>query len=142
MVLFWSYFRLLTTGTIEEKMYQRQVSKQTLAGGIVDIASSKSVLLSKEELKDIFSPCEDVETCLTHMTLGCECNGSGVAVHEIGKENRSCQVESNPTTSGPLKMEDLLSWEHHGKPFSDELLSDLNLSDCSDHISFVFVTSC
>lgn len=44
-------FRLLTTGTIEEKIFQRQVLKQGLSGAVVDARDSTQGHFSKEELK-------------------------------------------------------------------------------------------
>lgn len=44
-------FRLLTTGTIEEKIFQRQILKQGLSGAIVDSRDSKQGHFTREELK-------------------------------------------------------------------------------------------
>lgn len=44
-------YRLLTTGTIEEKIYQRQISKQALSGAIVDAKNYSKVQFSREDLK-------------------------------------------------------------------------------------------
>ena len=51
-------YRLLTTGTIEEKVYQRQVMKSGLAGGLEtaswqDVGSASH--FSPEELRDLFT---------------------------------------------------------------------------------------
>jgi aspartate/glutamate racemase len=35
-------YRLLTTGSIEEKMYQRQITKQALSGVVVDAKASNT----------------------------------------------------------------------------------------------------
>lgn len=44
--------RLLTTGSIEEKIYQRQISKTFLSNAIIDIdQNAPHVRLSVEELK-------------------------------------------------------------------------------------------
>ena len=43
--------RLLVAGTLDEKMYQRQVRKQGLSGAVVDARDSERVHFSTEELK-------------------------------------------------------------------------------------------
>lgn len=48
---FVSFIRLLMTGSLDEKMYQRQVKKQGLSGAVVDARSSDRVHFSTEELK-------------------------------------------------------------------------------------------
>ena len=45
------YYRLLTTGTIEEKIFQRQISKTGLSGAVVDPQNQSTIRLSNEELK-------------------------------------------------------------------------------------------
>jgi DNA repair and recombination protein RAD54B len=48
-------YRLLTTGTIEEKMFQRQLVKQGLTGAVIDSNSGARPQFSVEELKDLFT---------------------------------------------------------------------------------------
>jgi hypothetical protein len=45
------YFRLLTAGSIEEKIFQRQISKTGLSGAVVDPQNQSKIRLSNEELK-------------------------------------------------------------------------------------------
>ena len=47
--------RLITTGTIEEKIFQRQILKQGLSGTIVDARDSKQGHFTREELKVCFA---------------------------------------------------------------------------------------
>ncbi|GAB1288312.1 DNA repair and recombination protein RAD54B [Apodemus speciosus] len=66
-------YRLLTTGTIEEKIYQRQISKQGLSGAVVDLTrSSEHIQFSVEELKNLFTLHENSD-CVTHDLLDCAC---------------------------------------------------------------------
>ena len=82
--------RLITAGTIEEKMYQRQVffsrmlsfknatkcikvMKSGLSVGEGEVVSGH---FSKEELRDLFSFREDTD-CETHDLLQCSCGGGG-----------------------------------------------------------------
>jgi DNA repair and recombination protein RAD54B len=70
----WIY-RLLTKGALDEKIYQRQLSKQGLADAVVDNKASASSF-TQEELRDLFS-LDEREECQTHTLLGCECGGEG-----------------------------------------------------------------
>ncbi len=64
-------------GSIEEKIYQRQVSKQGLSGTVVDLSKkAEHTSFSAEELRDLFS-FEPNTTCLTHDLLDCQCTGDG-----------------------------------------------------------------
>ena len=77
-------YRLVTTGTIEEKIFQRQTTKQGLGGGLVDdthtqtSGGQKQNHFSREELKDLFSFRSDTQ-CDTHELLNCDCDGSGMS---------------------------------------------------------------
>lgn len=64
-------------GSIEEKIYQRQVSKQGLSGTVVDLTKKADhISFSSEELRDLFS-FDPNTTCLTHDLLDCQCTGDG-----------------------------------------------------------------
>jgi len=68
-------YRMLTQGAMDEKIFQRQVSKTGLADSIVDGKSGASGF-TKDELRDLFT-FDEREECQTHELLGCECGGSG-----------------------------------------------------------------
>jgi DNA repair and recombination protein RAD54B len=71
-------YRLLNTGTMEEKIFQRQISKLGMSKTVVDtdarafFGRMKSTHFSPEELKDIFSINEET-VCDTHDLSGCSC---------------------------------------------------------------------
>lgn len=69
-------YRLLTQGTIDEKIYQRQVSKTGLADSIVDGKAAVSGF-TRDDLRDLFS-FDDAPECQTHRLLGCTCGGNGL----------------------------------------------------------------
>ncbi|KAF9111786.1 helicase, partial [Mortierella sp. AM989] len=70
-------YRLLLSGTIEEKMYQRQLTKVGLSDALMDGKASEMLnKFSAAELRDLFTLHED-EPCLTHSLLGCDCNVEG-----------------------------------------------------------------
>jgi len=69
-------YRLLTKGAIEEKIWQRQVTKQGLADSVVDSKHGFSSF-SYDELKDLFS-LDRRQSCQTHDLLGCDCHQDGL----------------------------------------------------------------
>ena len=48
-------YRFLSTGTIEEKVYQRQLSKEGLQNVVNNDAKGGSAVMSTEELRDLFT---------------------------------------------------------------------------------------
>lgn len=64
------------TGTIEERIFQRQVSKQGLSGTVVDLGKgSEHTSFSTSELRDLFSLTDTPS--LTHDLLNCSCGMDG-----------------------------------------------------------------
>lgn len=91
-------YRLLTQGTLDEKIFQRQVSKTGLADSIVDGKASASGF-TQAELRDLFTFDED-EGCQTHRLLGCTCGGNGLPIGEAAKESaRKAQAARNDLAS-------------------------------------------
>jgi DNA repair and recombination protein RAD54B len=68
-------YRFLVQGSIDEKIYQRQIMKMGLANAVVDNKASASSF-SKEELRDLFR-LDEREGCQTHDLLGCTCDCQG-----------------------------------------------------------------
>ncbi|XP_048067584.1 DNA repair and recombination protein RAD54B isoform X2 [Megalobrama amblycephala] len=137
-------YRFLTTGSIEEKIYQRQVSKQGLSGTVVDLAKkAEHSSFSAEELRDLFS-FEPNTSCLTHDLLDCQCTGDGNTpgfVKEINEETgRACQLgrHADSTMSFPqrVSMSELMQWRH----FSGAVQSynDIYLNHARNHITYAF----
>ncbi len=72
-------YRLLLAGTMDEKIYQRQLSKIGLSDSLMDSKTTSgkaSDTFSPEELKDIFTLHQNTPA-LTHDLLHCECDGGG-----------------------------------------------------------------
>nr|GAT57610.1 predicted protein [Mycena chlorophos] len=71
-------YRFLTAGAIDEKIFQRQVTKQglrtALIGDSASNATSKSDSFTRKELRDIFRIHLDTP-CNTHDLLACSCDG-------------------------------------------------------------------
>ena len=147
-------YRLVTTGTIEEKIFQRQVTKQGLGGGVVDqgngtgASSHKAAKFhfTREELKDLFSFIEDTD-CDTHDLLDCCCDGTSnnvVPNSTFGEAVRACQIgggdpvatPSNSSKSSGGNIKDLLTWQHIQPPIGD--LDDQCLASATSLITYAF----
>lgn len=135
-------YRLLTTGTIEEKIYQRQISKQGLSGAVVDFTrTSEHIQFSVEELKNLFTLHENSH-CVTHDLLDCECTGEqdhpGDSLEKF-PVSRNCQLGPQCqkfNSLKPVSMSQLKQWKHFS---GDHLnLTDPFLERIRENVSFVF----
>ncbi|XP_045661906.1 DNA repair and recombination protein RAD54B isoform X3 [Ursus americanus] len=135
-------YRLLTTGTIEEKIYQRQISKQDLSGAVVDLTkTSEHIQFSVEELKNLFTLHESSH-CVTHDLLDCECTGDKDGTGDSLEKfpiSRNCQLGPHHQKSNslkPLSMSQLKQWKHFS---GDHLnLADPFLEKIRENVSFFF----
>ena len=66
-------YRFITTGTIEEKIFQRQVSKQGLSSVVQQDKSTRGgrIEFSLQDLKDLFT-LRNGTRCETHDLLRCK----------------------------------------------------------------------
>ncbi|XP_040287953.1 DNA repair and recombination protein RAD54B isoform X1 [Bufo bufo] len=129
-------YRLLTTGTLEEKIYQRQISKQGLSGAVVDLTpKSGHIRFSVDELRDLFTLHEDSD-CVTHDLLECDCTVTKRLPADATENHftpRSCHLGRKAEKN--ISMSELMQWNH----FSMHQLSDeLFLQPGKEYISFVF----
>ena len=69
-------YRFLMAGGIDEKIWQRQVTKLGLASNIMEQKGGSSNF-TREELRDLFRLDEGI-SCQTHDLLDCECGGRGL----------------------------------------------------------------
>lgn len=68
-------YRLLTTGTIDEKIFQRQLMKTTLSDTFVDDSNDATLnIFDYEDLRDLFSL--SITDCNTHDLVLCGCQGN------------------------------------------------------------------
>uniref|UniRef100_H3DLZ1 RAD54 homolog B n=1 Tax=Tetraodon nigroviridis TaxID=99883 RepID=H3DLZ1_TETNG len=138
-------YRLLTAGTIEERVFQRQVSKQGLSGTVVDLGkAAEHTSFSTNELRDLFSLTDT--PCLTHDLLGCSCSMDVFKVpaeEERRVPDRPCQLrrpgDRGGVTQKPLSMSELMQWRH----FSGDTrtFSDPYLDRARHRITFAFQTT-
>jgi DNA repair and recombination protein RAD54B len=73
----WIY-RIMLKGGLEEKIWQRQVTKIGLADSVMEQKGGMAQF-SREELKDLFK-LYDVDGCQTHDLLNCQCGGRGTPI--------------------------------------------------------------
>ncbi|KAG0049801.1 helicase [Gryganskiella cystojenkinii] len=115
-------YRLLLSGTIEEKIYQRQLAKIGLSDALMNGNSSeKANKFSAAQLRDLFSLEED-ESCMTHSLLGCECSAgdkmlkSGKTMPQLG-ERRGGDLDR---TKIAVAKKELDEWQHINPRSQDE----------------------
>ncbi|KDN40884.1 hypothetical protein K437DRAFT_275613 [Tilletiaria anomala UBC 951] len=97
-------YRMLLAGTMDEKIYQRQLSKIGLSDSLMDAgtgsSSKASDTFSPEELRDIFTLHKDTPS-LTHDLLQCECSGNGVInVPDVVDEDMDGEDEEENAQQG------------------------------------------
>uniref|UniRef100_A0A3Q2ZRC8 RAD54 homolog B n=1 Tax=Kryptolebias marmoratus TaxID=37003 RepID=A0A3Q2ZRC8_KRYMA len=127
-------YRLLTAGTLEERIFQRQVSKQGLSGTVVDLGRGAAhTSFSANELRDLFSLTDT--PCLTHDLLGCGCSMDGSLCGKLAEEGGQKRLR----LAKHLSMSELTWWRH----FSGDAhtFSDPYLDLARSHITFAFQTT-
>ena len=124
-------YRMLTTGTIEEKIFQRQLSKQSLSRNVIIDTFESNKGFSRDDLKAVFIFNEHT-CCDTHDLIGCKCSG------ETTTNKKKTQV----TSSDAAECTAVLShWSHFPtidrEDFPDRLLVTAMGSHINE-ISFAF----
>eukprot|EP01147_Barroeca_monosierra_P002308 gene2308-5293_t len=117
-------YRFVTTGTIEEKILQRQAHKKALSKCVVDEGLDVERHFSRDDLRDLFVLDEDC-TSSTHMQFKCRrCSKDG--------------TYSLLPPTGEVKgiPQDLAEWDHHplGKGIKDRILATAG----NGNVSFVY----
>ncbi|XP_028325918.1 DNA repair and recombination protein RAD54B [Gouania willdenowi] len=143
-------YRLLTAGTIEERIFQRQVSKQGLSGTVVDLGKGTDhTSFSINELRDLFSLADTPS--LTHDLLNCGCSMDGTITAIIEEEeeqvsDRPCQLGRHgdrraavTSSQKHLSMSELMQWRHFSG--DTQSFSDPYLDQARNHITFAFQTT-
>merc|ERR1719450_1066797 len=132
-------YRLVTTGTIEEKILQRQVTKRGL-----DSHQVVPSQFTSDELRDLFSYNGDTESD-THDKMGCQCGGSGVSVAnsdgDRDLEERECQLGGSNSAGVVVdgcQDDQMLDWSHFTSPVED-IIQDPVLNVASQFVSFVMM---
>ncbi|CAD7080827.1 unnamed protein product [Hermetia illucens] len=136
-------YRLITAGTIEEKIFQRQIAKTSLSGCVMDQRNKLDTMkLSDEELKDLFTVQDDFSECSTHSSLNCDCDGKGQNVAKpIPEETKNpfdVSLSEKDLHENMLQVNELMNWKHFNNPLDNDLLKEACLSKSSDDIIFIF----
>jgi len=120
-------YRLFTTGTIDEKVYQRQICKDGLSTMMVNETGEEEAAEMKESLaadlvKDLFSFSEET-ACATHEMLSCQrcrfVNSQSTSKGRKGRLSRTaacapCKDGERFVAQEPEVIEDdLCTWAHH-----------------------------
>jgi DNA repair and recombination RAD54-like protein len=123
-------YRFIATGTIEEKIFQRQAHKQSLSSCVVDEEENVERHFSAEALRQLFA--YNSETwCDTHDTFKCKRCVKGK------------QIKGPPTAaSGEAASisNDTSTWNHYSEAELGKIFDPV-LKDCSiatKNVSFVF----
>ncbi|MCJ1308588.1 helicase [Agyrium rufum] len=110
-------YRFLLAGGLDEKIWQRQVTKLGLASSVMDQKANASSF-SREELRDLFR-LDEGESCQTHDLIGCNCGGSG-ALPDV---TLAAAVEYLSDDNGPDRDVDGEAPEQEDLPELDDLIS-------------------
>lgn len=115
-------YRFIATGTIEEKIYQRQSMKQSLSSCVVDEKEDVERVFSSQDLRKLFIYNEST-TCETHDTFKCKrCNDNGQFI------KAPANLYGDPTT-----------WNHFTKPQLSKIEDELLRREAeNDIINYVF----
>lgn len=92
-------YRIMTTGCIDEKIFQRQLMKNNLSDKFLDNKTdSKLNLFDMNDLKDLFTVNENTLSN-THDLLQCDCSGKGEDINLISIDSDATDQE-NDTPKG------------------------------------------
>lgn len=115
-------YRFIGTGSIEEKILQRQLNKQALSKCVVDQAENQERQFTGDELRKLFEY-KDKTDCETHDTIKC------------GR----CKNGKQHTKAMAMLNEDASTWNHYGREEFKNLHDDLLRNELAhDIVSFVF----
>jgi len=102
-------YRFLTAGAIDEKIYQRQVTKLALSDSLIGSGTmnSKSDSFTRKDLRDIFRIHMDTG-CNTHDLLECECDNSGQIPDDfVMEDEEDLAIEQGFVAASELRQEKL-----------------------------------
>ncbi|VIO87763.1 Uncharacterized protein BM_BM7309 [Brugia malayi] len=139
-------FRLITAGTVDEKILQRQIKKSSL-NTIVEMVPVESLThFSDEELQDVFTLRDDAE-CETHFLLECQCDGRGFLPEELEVDQ---EISSDENSAFYPDVEHVTTYSEgmdenydHTSVAEDSLQPSLNslMQNCIDTIHFASTTN-
>ncbi|RKP24026.1 P-loop containing nucleoside triphosphate hydrolase protein [Syncephalis pseudoplumigaleata] len=113
-------YRLISTGTIEEKIFQRQSHKQSLSSCVVDEAEDVERHFSLENLRRLFQ-LNEASPCETHDTFQC----------------KRC-VAGRMSREGEMNYGDASTWSHYNEPELHKMADPILKRSARGIVSFVF----
>ena len=87
-------YRFVMAGGLDEKIWQRQITKLGLASNIMDQKGGGNSF-TKEELRDLFR-LDEGSICQTHDLLECTCGGRGMPDPSVADESSWTVLDSEP----------------------------------------------
>ena len=140
-------YRLLATGSIEEKVFQRQLSKESLQNVVSGEGQLEQASMSKEDLRKLFTLDENT-TSDTHDNLskGCQkCPGKHFIGHQ-GGDSESVETDGEKTNTPKMQLweeqaddpneQNLEDWGHHHR--ASTVPDPIMRRAAGDDVSFVF----
>ncbi|KAG5436833.1 hypothetical protein PCANB_001671 [Pneumocystis canis] len=130
-------YRFLIAGMIDEKIYQRQITKQALSDTFIDSKTSvKKDFFTQEELKSLFFY-QDT-SCQTHQLLGCECQGDGLNIKNTNhKEISDDEVDLGGWIKSSEVLESELNYTKKKYLYSINKYSHIEISKNNDHYNII-----
>ena len=126
-------YRFLAAGTIEEKVFQRQLSKESLQNVVNGSGELEQCILSKDELRKLFSlDCTTYSD--THDTCGCKrCPKcvEGDLGRDVDPEYKMWEEQIDEADEKKLD-----EWAHHHR--MDKVPDDIMKKSAGEEVSFVF----
>ncbi|KIY72032.1 hypothetical protein CYLTODRAFT_434892 [Cylindrobasidium torrendii FP15055 ss-10] len=115
-------YRFISTGTIEEKIFQRQASKQALSSAVVDEREDTERHFSLESLRQLFQ-FNETTLCDTHDTFKC----------------KRCKNGRQTVKAPALLYGDASTWNHFTNAELKNNHDDLLRAECGlNEVSFAF----
>ena len=127
-------YRFLASGTIEEKVFQRQLSKESLQNVVNGSGELEQSVMSKDELRKLFS-LDCTTSSDTHDTCGCKRCPKFEDAKELGLDRDEAfkDWEEQIDEADEQKLDE---WAHHHRV--DQVPDDMMKRSAGEDVSFVF----
>ncbi|KAJ1722517.1 DNA-dependent ATPase protein rad54 [Coemansia erecta] len=117
-------YTMVTTGTVEEKIFQRQAYKTSLSTCVIDEQENVERHFSRDEMKQLFRPTlRGQTTCETHEQFKCR---------------RCVRGRQAIRAQEPMDFADHNSWDHFSRGDCAKIHDPLLKATMQEDVSFVF----
>ncbi|KAF8518738.1 SNF2 family N-terminal domain-containing protein [Gautieria morchelliformis] len=132
-------YRLLTTGTIDEKIYQRQITKMGLSDSLManqanESGKSKSDSFSPQELRNLFTIYSRTP-CHTHDLLGCQCSAASAIGSTSGLNTPDLALDSDSDVETGWVVASQVKAANLGKAYVKKKKAELASLDEWTHVN-------